>query len=120
MTTVEKAHAELVERTCKKGQDIHLEGFDKHLVHMVLGIAGEAGELVDAIKKYTIYSKPLDTANVIEELGDLEWYMQGLRKALGLSRTTVLQYNIDKLNKRYPQKYTDQAAQDRADKVDNK
>lgn len=117
MTTVEHEHAMLVDRTCKDGADIHLDHGNNHLVHMALGIAGEAGELVDVIKKATIYNRTLDRKNIIEELGDLEWYMQGLRSWLGVTREQVLQYNIEKLNLRYPQRYTDQAAQERADKA---
>ena len=116
--TVYDEHKELVERTCKKGYDIVLSGAHAHFVHMALGIAGEAGELVDAIKKAAIYNKALDVVNVIEELGDLEWYMEGLRASLGITREQVLQANITKLNIRYPEQYTDQAAVDRADKKD--
>ena len=49
---------------------------------MVVGVSGEAGELLDAVKKAVIYRKPLDLENVIEELGDLEFYMEGLRQGL--------------------------------------
>jgi len=114
--TTEGEHAALVKRTCKKGSDIVLTPPGNHCVHMALGIAGEAGELVDAIKKVAIYGKPLDIENISEELGDLEWYMEGLRSALDITRESVLQYNINKLNKRYPVQYTDADAQARKDK----
>lgn len=87
-----------------------------HQLHMAVGISGESGELLDAIKKAVIYNKPLDRENVIEELGDLEFYMQGLRAGLGITRNETIQANIAKLGKRYSQGYSDQAAQDRADK----
>lgn len=56
---------------------------DCNLIHMAVGIAGEAGELLDQVKKATIYRKPLDRENVVEELGDLEFYMEGLRQQVG-------------------------------------
>lgn len=88
------------------------------LSHAALGIAGEAGELVDAIKKHTIYGKPLDRENVIEELGDLRFYIQAVQNVLGISESDVLQHNANKLSKRYRGlRYTDQAAIDRADKT---
>ena len=87
-----------------------------HLVHMVLGISGEAGELLDAVKKNAIYQKPLDRNNIIEELGDLEFYMEGLRQGLDISRNEVLDHNITKLRKRYGQSYSNEAAIVRADK----
>ena len=87
-----------------------------HLDHMALGAAGEVGELVDAIKRFTIYNKPLNYDNVIEELGDLEFYMQGIRGACMITRGEVLAANIAKLTTRYPKTYTDQHAIERKDK----
>ena len=88
------------------------------LVHAAMGVAGEAGELVDAIKKSWIYGKPLDRENVIEELGDLRFYIQAMQNVLGISESDVLQHNANKLSKRYRGlRYTDKAAIDRADKT---
>lgn len=41
------------------------------LIHAILGIAGETGELTDVVKKHILYNKPLDVVNVKEECGDL-------------------------------------------------
>jgi hypothetical protein len=50
-------------------------------------------------------------------LGDIEFYLQGIRKVFGIQRGDTLDANIDKLmNKRYPNGYSDEAAQARADK----
>jgi NTP pyrophosphatase (non-canonical NTP hydrolase) len=91
-----------------------------HLLHMVMGISGESGELLDAIKKYVIYNKSLDITNVIEELGDLEFYLEGLRAELGITREQTLRANKMKLlGKRYASgAYSDDQAITRADKVD--
>jgi len=116
----ELTHAELVTALAKPGETIAAEinGSDAHLIHMVMGISGEAGELLDAIKKCVIYRKPLDRENVIEELGDLEFYMEGLRQGLGITRDACIEANKAKLAKRYQSlSYSDQAAQERADKV---
>jgi len=113
------SHPELVENLCKPGVDIKNEitPKDAHLLHMAVGISGEAGELLDAIKKTTIYRKPIDTENVIEELGDIEFYLEGLRQQIGISRQQTIEANINKLAKRYSGgNYSDQAAQARADK----
>lgn len=111
-------HSEMVRDLAKPGEDIlqQMTSDDAHLLHMVLGIAGEAGELVDAVKKAVVYRKELDLRNVIEELGDLEFYMEGLRQGLALSREECLAANIEKLRVRYGKTYSNQAAQDRADK----
>lgn len=87
------------------------------ILHAAVGISGEAGELLDAVKKVWIYNKPIDRANIVEELGDLRFYMQGLMTELGITEEEVIQGNVDKLQTRYPIGYTDAAAIARADKV---
>lgn len=88
------------------------------LLHMVVGVAGEAGELVDAIKKHVIYNKPVDRDNVVEELGDLEFYMERIRQRLSITRQETIHANVNKLSKRYAtMTYSDSAAQQRADKT---
>lgn len=90
---------------------------DMMLLHCGLGVCGEAGELADAIKRHVIYGKPLDRANVIEELGDLRFYMEAVCNILGISDQEVLQANADKLSKRYKDlTYSGEAAIARADK----
>ena len=114
-------HAKLVAVLAKPGQVIadEMTGFDAHLIHMAVGVSGEAGELLDAIKKRVIYRKPLDRENVIEELGDLEFYLEGLRQSLEITREETIEHNVVKLQKRYSgAKYSDAAAQARADKVE--
>jgi len=88
-----------------------------NLIHMQMGISGEAGEITDCIKKHTMYNQPLDLDNLIEELGDLEFYLEGLRQELKIDRDTIIQKNIKKLSSRYPQGYSDKDAQERKDKV---
>lgn len=87
------------------------------LLHSAMGIAGEAGEIVDAIKKNAIYNKPLDFENLLEELGDMEFYLEDLRQQLGVTREEILRRNQEKLSVRYHKgTYSDQQAQQRADK----
>jgi NTP pyrophosphatase (non-canonical NTP hydrolase) len=87
--------------------------------HAALGIAGEAGEFVDAVKRELVYGKPLDRKNIVEELGDLRFYMQAAQILYGITDQEVLQANADKLAARYVGlKYSDKAAIDRADKND--
>ena len=104
----------------KDGEDIlkNLTPEQANMWHMVTGIGGEAGEIVDCIKKHVIYQKPLDIENIKEELGDLLFYMSNLMKSVGLSFEEVLQHNIDKLSVRYSSgSYSNAQAQERADKV---
>ncbi|HQS59939.1 MAG: nucleotide pyrophosphohydrolase [Gallionellales bacterium 35-53-114] len=112
-------HEEMVRGLAKSGADIakDMSPARAHLVHMVMGVSGEAGELLDAIKKSAIYNKPIDMENVIEELGDIEFYLEGLRQGLNITREQTLAANIEKLGKRYEGlKYSDVSAQQRKDK----
>jgi len=118
MTVEIEAHKELVARLVKPGEQIvkELTPDDCNLLHMAVGVSGEAGELLDAVKKSVIYRKPLDLDNVVEELGDIEFYMEGIRQQLGITRCECLRRNINKLDKRYGSRYSNTAAQVRADK----
>lgn len=62
-------YSQMVENLFKK-----LPTFSESLMHAFVGIAGESGELLDAVKKQWIYNRPLDRVNVLEELGDLTFY----------------------------------------------
>jgi NTP pyrophosphatase (non-canonical NTP hydrolase) len=113
-------HDEMVQALVKPGADIvaQMTSEKAHLLHMALGVAGEAGELADQLKRHTIYNKPIDRDNVIEELGDLEFFVEGIRAELGISREEVLEANIRKLSARYHQgRFSDAQAQARADKA---
>lgn len=89
-----------------------------NILHAAVGISGEAGELLDAVKKHWAYEKPLDKENVIEELGDLEFYMQALRNEIGVPRSFIIEANRKKLSKRYATlKYSNEQAIARNDKL---
>jgi NTP pyrophosphatase (non-canonical NTP hydrolase) len=116
------SYSDMVSSLVKSGKDIvaQMTPEEAHIWHMATGVSGEAGELLDAVKKHVIYKKPLDRENVIEELGDLEFYMESLRKCVGVERSEVLYRNYRKLagkGGRYESGYSDQAAQDRRDKT---
>lgn len=85
-------------------------------IHMILGLSGEVGELLDAVKKWTIYDKQLDLDNVIEELGDIEFFLEGIRQVMCTNRNHIIERNMEKLSKRYKSDYTDKEAVERADK----
>lgn len=112
-------HQTMVKAMSKDGAKIKedLTAQDAELLHASIGISGEVGELLDAIKRATIYRKPIDMENVIEELGDIEFHMERIRQLLNISREQTLQANIQKLIKRYPSgTYSDEQAIKRADK----
>ena len=88
-----------------------------HLLHMAVGVSGEAGELLDAIKKHCVYQKQIDIKNVVEEAGDILFYLTGLLNDLNISLEDCIKANMEKLSKRYPAgRYSNDAAIARADK----
>ena len=112
-------HNEMVAQLAKPGETIvkEMTPVNAHLLHMCMGVSGEAGELVDAIKKSVFYCKPIDYEHIIEELGDIEFYLEGLRQGLGITREQTINANICKLGKRYKgHSYSDKQAIERSDK----
>lgn len=85
-------------------------------LHAAVGISGEAGEIMDALKKAWVYGKPLDEQNILEEAGDILFYLQALLLECGFSIPDAMYHNIEKLKKRYPEGWNQAAAIARADK----
>ncbi|HSE45054.1 MAG TPA: nucleoside triphosphate pyrophosphohydrolase family protein, partial [Gemmatimonadales bacterium] len=71
-----------------------------------LGIAGEAGEVADLIKKWVGHGHPADTEKLAKELGDVLWYVAALSAEFGLDMGEIAQLNIDKLRARYPEGFS--------------
>jgi NTP pyrophosphatase (non-canonical NTP hydrolase) len=76
----------------------------KDLLHWVLGINGEAGEIAEKVKKI-IRDKggkvsDEDKAEMAKEVGDVLWYLAVFADHLGLSFDEVAQKNLDKLRSR--------------------
>lgn len=106
-------YGDFVQTLIKSFDDWRIE----HL-HAAIGVAGEAGELCDAIKRHAVYGKAPDVDNIIEELGDLEFFMEDVRRRYNIDRQRVLQANVAKLEDRYKGLvYSDEAAIARADKI---
>jgi NTP pyrophosphatase (non-canonical NTP hydrolase) len=77
------------------------------ITNAVMGMAGEAGELVDYVKKVRYQGHRLDQQQLIEEAGDVLWYVAQLATALAdysgpVMLSDVAEYNIAKLKRRYP------------------
>lgn len=92
-----------VRNLCKPGVKIleDLTPEKAHLLHMIIGLSGEVGELLDAIKKHCIYNKPLDFDNLVEELGDITFYLTAIMDVFHLAQKELYVANVKKLGKRY-------------------
>lgn len=81
-------HSEMVAALVKPGEDIikSLTPLKAHLWHMASCVMGEVGELLEVIDKEN------STDDLIEELGDIEFYLEGIRQPLHISRDSTLYY----------------------------
>lgn len=104
-------------RTLIDGPDSVYSGTDIMLVWNALGLAGEAGEVADTIKKAVFHQHGIDRDELIKELGDVLWYAAALCTKLDVSMSEVMEKNIAKLIKRYPNGY---ASADSLTRVDVK
>jgi NTP pyrophosphatase (non-canonical NTP hydrolase) len=111
-------YSTMVKNLAKPGIDIleTLKPSDCHILHMCMGAAGELGETIDLIKKAVFYRKPLDKQKLIEELGDVEFYLEGIRQQVDITREQIIAHNMEKLGARYSSgAYSDKQAVTRAD-----
>ncbi len=75
---------------------------ESQLINGALGLSGESGEIADMVKKYLFQGHKLDVDHILKECGDCAWYLALIATALKCPLETLLQMNIDKLRKRYP------------------
>lgn len=90
-----------------------------NLVHASLGMRTESGEFQTCVKRAFAYGEAIDApmkARMAEEVGDLLWYCALAAEHLGVPLAVMAQENIAKLRIRYPDKFTQEAAEARADK----
>ena len=73
------------------------------LINGVMGLCGESGEAIDIVKKHLAQGHPLDRDKLVKELGDIAWYLAETATALDVTLEEVLQGNIEKLRRRYPE-----------------
>ena len=91
---------------------IDMKAVDKDVLHAALGIYTEAAEMLEGILK-AMQGEPFDTVNAFEELGDAEWYMAMFYRALNKTPQEAKSVNIEKLRKRYPEKFKSHHANER-------
>lgn len=102
-------------RTLIDGPDAEYTGAEILLVWNALGLAGEAGEVADTMKKAVFHQHGLNRDELIKELGDVLWYVAALCSKLNVPLSEVMERNIAKLKQRYPDGYSSDASKARTD-----
>lgn len=85
------------------------------LINSVMGLCGESGEAIDIVKKWFAHGHELDREHLKKELGDIAWYLAEAATALDISLDEVLEANIEKLKKRYPEGFATENSVNRKD-----
>lgn len=73
------------------------------LINAVMGLCGESGEAIDIVKKWLAQGHELDRERLAKELGDIAWYLAEAATALDLELEEILDGNLQKLARRYPE-----------------
>ena len=85
--------------------------------NMCMGLSGECGEVIDLLKKHIWQGKELDINDLIEEVGDVLWYVANLCNVNNITIEECMLANVNKLKKRYPNGFSIKDANERKDKV---
>ncbi|WP_052119849.1 MazG nucleotide pyrophosphohydrolase domain-containing protein [Inquilinus limosus] len=86
---------------------------DVDLLHGVVGLATELGELITPLVNEWMKDEEIDRVNLVEEIGDLLWYQALVLKVLGSDFATASDKVVNKLRIRYPEKFTEDQALNR-------
>lgn len=117
-------------RTLISEPDHLFTGTELMLIWCALGLAGEAGEVglsglssltglvADDLKKAICHQHGLDRDRLIKELGDVLWYIAGLATLIDVPLSEIMERNIAKLERRYPNGYNSADSKARVDTAD--
>jgi len=85
----------------------NLEARNRYL-NFSMGLAGEAGEVVDYLKKVLWHGHEMDQDKLKKELGDVLWYVATIATTADLDLSEIAIANIEKLKKRYPEGFDEE------------
>lgn len=83
------------------------------IIHGIIGLATEAGELLELLAGCLWEQRPFDPVNLKEEIGDGKWYMAILAKVAGFEWGDDERVNIAKLRSRFPNAFSEYDANNR-------
>lgn len=86
---------------------------DMRLAGLTLGLAGEAGEVADIIKKFLTHGHDSNPDAVAKELGDVLWYLANIATEYGFTLQAIADMNIAKVKARYPQGFDEEKSRNR-------
>lgn len=105
----------LAKRTIPDRFEYERSTTDDALLMSAMGLCGETGEVAEIVKKAIFHGHPLDRDQLANEAGDVALYLAALCTAAGLSLSDVMQANVDKLRRRFPDGFSTEASIARVD-----
>jgi NTP pyrophosphatase (non-canonical NTP hydrolase) len=103
-------YQELANRTSGAGK-----AGERRMIIAALGLAGEAGEFANIVKKLTAHGHDISNTELADELGDVLWYLAEAATACGLTLNEIAHQNVDKLHTRYPNGFSEERSRNRED-----
>ena len=76
---------------------------DNLLLNGAMGLNGEAGEVIDILKKHMFQGHELDKEHIAKELGDCLWYIAVSAEGAGYTLDEIAEMNKEKLRSRCPE-----------------
>jgi NTP pyrophosphatase (non-canonical NTP hydrolase) len=94
-------YQQLALRTARSDQSLDI----RRLI-ATLGLAGEAGEVAELVKKQIGHGHNVAPEQVAKELGDALWYTALVATLYDLDLQQIARENIEKLRRRYPEGFS--------------
>ena len=105
MSMTPREYQWLAARTLIARPDFEITDDQIMVIWNAIGLAGEAGEVCEHVKKGIFHQHGIDRAKMHKELGDVLWYVAALCTKFGFDMGDVMAANIEKLKARYPDGY---------------
>ncbi len=86
---------------------------DYDSLHASLGIVTEASEIADVYKKNIFYGRPLTPSKILDEAGDLLYYLARILDANGFTIADAINGNVAKLTARFGEAFSTEKANNR-------
>jgi len=88
--------SQLVSGTVKQSDKMHVG---------ILGMAEQVGRMSVMLREYWYNDVNMDYVKLVDELGDMLWYVSELCQGLNIGLETVALNNLAKLRRDHPRKY---------------
>lgn len=115
-----KGYQEQAARTLIDAPEHEISADDMMIIWGAIGLAGEAGEVAELVKKGIFHQHGLDRDALANELGDCLWYIAALCTKSKLDMNAIMEQNIAKLRTRYPDGFSSADSMKRVDVAEAK